>query len=380
MEDHFAFLLPIIMLTFGCAFLVVWRAGGRPAGEWGIAYLLNALAFAVPVLLARLPDDAQGIVADGLFAVAFGVYGRALLVRFGGPRLTPALVGLVALTIGASAYTVLVLDSLRAELVASDVGCALPVILALVMVRGRARHPVDRAILAISALVVLDNLVRTSTVLVTTSSDDLAAFMSSQYTFLMQATASVLGLVFGLTALAAVTLDVVEGYRDQAMRDALTGLLNRRGFDHAVRMGAPGRARPASVVTCDIDHFKRVNDRFGHAVGDRVIAGFAGVITASLPAGAAAARFGGEEFVVYLPRHDAAEAGRFADAVRLALAAHDWSGAGVDRRLTASFGVSAVQDAESSVHDALVRADRGLYDAKAAGRDRIMTRLAAAVS
>lgn len=125
-------------------------------------------------------------------------------------------------------------------------------------------------------------------------------------------------------------------------------------------------------MICDIDHFKQVNDRFGHATGDRVIQVLADTLTASLPRTAVTARFGGEEFVAFLPQASLAEAGIIAQALRARFAAQDWRPIGVDQQITASFGVASIFDTEDSAWAALKRADRALYDAKAAGRNKVV--------
>jgi len=156
--------------------------------------------------------------------------------------------------------------------------------------------------------------------------------------------------------------------------DPLTGLFNRRGFSElSNRMIAREEAagRPVTVLIFDIDHFKQVNDRFGHAAGDRVIASFAASITGNAPVDAPVARFGGEEFVLFLPGCDAAQAASTAEAIRIRFTLEGAKRAGLDHRLTASFGLSGVHAADQSVYDAVGRADRALYEAKNSGRDRV---------
>ena len=106
------------------------------------------------------------------------------------------------------------------------------------------------------------------------------------------------GIIMALTALAAVTVTVILRYREAAERDALTGLLNRRGFERAI--GWMDKSKFA-VITCDIDYFKRINDTLGHATGDRVLQDVAALLRSTLPENVHIARFGGEEFVACIP-------------------------------------------------------------------------------
>jgi diguanylate cyclase (GGDEF)-like protein len=155
----------------------------------------------------------------------------------------------------------------------------------------------------------------------------------------------------------------------EARTDPLTGLLNRRGFDeHATRelahLGRDGRS--IALVTFDIDHFKLINDQWGHVVGDRVLAHVARVLTRESRVIDVAARLGGEEFAVLMPGGDQATAAAFAERVRRALAATECSDV---PEVRASAGIAATA-APLDVQTMLERVDRALYAAKRGGRDR----------
>lgn len=166
-------------------------------------------------------------------------------------------------------------------------------------------------------------------------------------------------------------LEEARRLADQAARaDPLTGLWNRLHFESAGRIEETRAQRyglPLSVMMFDIDHFKVVNDRSGHLMGDRVIRAVAAVATGSLRSSDLIFRWGGEEFVVLLPveAHAAAEA---AEKLRLAVEATEIPGWG---RVTVSVGV-AQMDADKGLTECLQRADKLLYGAKEAGRNRTM--------
>jgi diguanylate cyclase (GGDEF)-like protein len=178
-------------------------------------------------------------------------------------------------------------------------------------------------------------------------------------------------------ALALGNARLRESLRRQSVLDPLTGLFNRRHFDAALKREL-ARARrknvPVSLVLVDIDHFKRVNDDYGHAVGDAVLRTIAQQLRLGIREGDIACRYGGEEMVLLLPECAAADAGTRAEAIRIALAAivpHP-EGEG-PQKVTASFGVAAypahAQDAEALFW----AADKALYRAKQQGRNRVMT-------
>ena len=180
------------------------------------------------------------------------------------------------------------------------------------------------------------------------------------------------------TATVAQSAPVLANLRNlaiaetRAATDALTGLPNTRACrDTLKRMAAhAGRAlSPLSAILLDLDHFKQINDRFGHGAGDDVLAAVGTVLQSTLRASDFAGRYGGEEFLVLLPDTDHHAAMVVAEKIRQAI--RQIRVERVDRPITASLGVaSCPRDARNG--DGLVRqADRALYAAKAAGRDRV---------
>jgi diguanylate cyclase (GGDEF)-like protein len=156
---------------------------------------------------------------------------------------------------------------------------------------------------------------------------------------------------------------------EEARTDALTGLLNRRGFDeHASVELAHARRedRLIAVVTFDIDYFKHINDEFGHEIGDRVLARIGELLAAQSRDIDVAARFGGDEFVVLLPGCTSAEAELFVQRVRGELAADHPPEL---PRVPVSAGIISTV-APTSIEAMLQGSDSALYNAKRAGRDR----------
>ena len=160
----------------------------------------------------------------------------------------------------------------------------------------------------------------------------------------------------------------------RALTDGLTGLPNRRAIDDTLKRMAAHALRtstPLGVVLFDLDHFKQINDLFGHEKGDEVLAAVGVATMSSLRASDFAGRFGGEEFILLLPDTDREGAVTVAENIRLALAGLDV--AGVSRPITASFGVAALPDDVDGPTVLLRAADRALYLAKSRGRNRVET-------
>jgi two-component system, cell cycle response regulator len=167
---------------------------------------------------------------------------------------------------------------------------------------------------------------------------------------------------------------LVEETQRQASTDMLTGLMNRRAFLPAVRAEVARGARygqELSVLLLDIDHFKMINDRFGHAAGDQVLAAVGSSLQRTLRITDFAARWGGEEFVVTLTCTNVDAARVVAERTRRAVEAlmiEDGHGARIP--VTASVGLASLQPNES-VDQLMDRADRAMYAAKYAGRNRV---------
>jgi diguanylate cyclase (GGDEF)-like protein len=158
----------------------------------------------------------------------------------------------------------------------------------------------------------------------------------------------------------------------QALVDGLTGLANRRATADALHAEAARAERlqtPLSLVLADVDGFKDVNDEHGHAVGDEVLKAFADVLRETVRESDVAGRWGGEEFVLLLPGADLDGALQLAERVRVGLAAQKIPSA-PDLRVTASFGV-AEYGGQSNSEQLVAAADRALYRAKRAGKDRV---------
>jgi len=369
--DNFAFLLPVTMTLFSVVFLAIGWSGQSASRAWGAAFLLGAAGFLAPIL--PLPVKLQSLFANAVFLASFFYYGEALLRHFRAPRITAPRLVFCLLVYGAIIVVVEGLQSLNLELAVSDTATAILLGVPTLMVIWRARSIVDRVLVVVAAVVVIDIVVRLLIFNVFIGmSDELAAFATSTYTYYMQVSVGVLSVCFALSALGSVAYETLERYRTDAERDPLTGLLNRRGFDAAVAAMPLAERQNGVVLTFDIDHFKQVNDNFGHASGDLVLAGLAELLRTHLPPGAVIARFGGEEFVALLRNMPLASGTALAQSIRADFSSHDWRFAGVGGTVTLCVGLAAVTARDGSLHDALARADRALYAAKSGGRNQVM--------
>jgi diguanylate cyclase (GGDEF)-like protein len=195
------------------------------------------------------------------------------------------------------------------------------------------------------------------------------------------------GLVNSMTFVAGFLLMIVNSFGflllckeddDRTMAllattDSLTGLVNRRAFferTDSARLLAARLRSPISLMMIDIDHFKKLNDRFGHATGDEALCVFADTARTALREHDIMGRLGGEEFALVLPGTDLEGAKQAAERLRSAVSAAVLPTSGNQYTMTVSIGVVVIGPNEH-INSALARADHALYAAKSAGRDRV---------
>ncbi|WP_245561408.1 GGDEF domain-containing protein [Actinomycetospora chiangmaiensis] len=167
--------------------------------------------------------------------------------------------------------------------------------------------------------------------------------------------------------------------REQSRRDSLTATWNRRYLDERLSTLRDGGSGTVCVALVDVDHFKLVNDTYGHAIGDAVLRALVGLmrteIDARVPDGFCA-RYGGEEFALVLPGPADADAVELCEAVRARIESHDWAAVAPELRVTASFGLACLSpDDEGGTCDGLLdHVDELLYVAKRTGRNAVAFR------
>jgi diguanylate cyclase (GGDEF)-like protein len=171
-------------------------------------------------------------------------------------------------------------------------------------------------------------------------------------------------------------IGVEDELRIQANVDELTGLLSRSAILDVLRRALARGARdktPLSILLADIDRFKHVNDTYGHAIGDAALRGIAELLNPGLRPYDEIGRYGGEEFLIVLPGCGAGEAHDVAERIRTYTEGHAIDTSAGSLELTVSIGAAtAVGDGDVSIDDLIVTADRALYEAKDAGRNRVV--------
>lgn len=182
----------------------------------------------------------------------------------------------------------------------------------------------------------------------------------------------IVGTILDITERKALEVKLA----DMAERDALTGLLNRRAIlAHLETQHRDRRQANQSLclLMCDVDHFKSINDRYGHGAGDEVLRQVAHLLCAHLREGDRVGRIGGEEFLIVLATADLEDARQVAERLRQQVARLEVNvGEGVRLSVTISIGLAQTRHQEEDWADVIARADQSLYAAKRAGRDKVI--------
>lgn len=180
-----------------------------------------------------------------------------------------------------------------------------------------------------------------------------------------------------LSLAAAFCGKSLESYMlyNASLEDQLTGLKNRRGFyNHFEKHVKPSMADfPASLIICDIDFFKKVNDTYGHNAGDAILKNVSSSLVKHSRIDDGVFRWGGEEFIVLLPRTNLDKASEVAERLRAEIASAVCNFEGIDLKVTMSFGVTQL-NSKISIEDNISKADERLYNAKETGRNKVVSK------
>jgi diguanylate cyclase (GGDEF)-like protein len=340
---------------------------------WGAAHIINAGGFALLTSRGALPNFLSIDVANALVLLGYGLTWTGARV-FDGRPMRPLLVLLWPLTWMLLCRIPAFADDVAARLIVGSTLLALLVLLTAEefwRARGEplmSRWPMIVVLLAQACALV----VRVPVILLSAAFGNDFVFNKLSFTLLA------FGTLLYTVVLAFLQLNMTKErtelkHKINSLVDPLSGVANRRAFlDGAATLFArqDGDREPLAVLLFDLDHFKQINDQFGHATGDAVLQIFATTATQTLGADILFARIGGEEFACCVPVGDIDEAFAIADRVRRNFAA---AAARFDRRFapSVSAGVTLGGDPQATVTERLAIVDRALYRAKELGRNRV---------
>ncbi|QUM71662.1 diguanylate cyclase [Sphingopyxis granuli] len=375
-----AFVLGINMAVagiFAVAFTVVAATNRSARGAWwlalgcgvgivnaGLEFLLRQQADPVPVSIA--------IFLVFLSALSFALIGVARHYRVEPPWTAMAAIWIVTVLLVPVVFS-MTYGSLSRLVLYQLPYFAMQALFGMMIWRSGRRQPLDLLLVVLQAVGATLYLLKPLFAMLVGTARTPQDYMATTYAAISQSGSVVVLIATGLVMLLVTMRDTTAEMIARSETDPLSGVFNRRGFERHAE-AALAREGRATLIAADLDHFKQINDSFGHAAGDGVIAHFAAMLTEAAPSEAIVGRVGGEEFAVLLPAALLSDGRLYAEAVRAAFASAELPMLGVDRRFSASFGVAQWMPPET-LPDLLHRADTALYRAKSGGRNRVCVAL-----
>ncbi len=376
-QDLFISLLnPVLSIVLSTAFFVLWsfRRENRYVLQLCICYLAVAIGFTLQSFDLGAGLAVSKVISNLLFFGALLLFVAAVATRQGVRVPWVASLVCIAAGMGGLLWFLFVQPYFPGRVFSVNYGLGALCIIAVMRLRQSSRRSViDRMIVLMAGLRAADFFIRPLLVALLSGVDaGRPPYLHSPYWLTTSLSVMVFSLLIALTLLTAVALDTINELQAESETDALSKLLNRRGFEQKAASVLQRSARngaPVTLVLADLDHFKSVNDRFGHAVGDQVIVEFAARLQAA-GSRAVVGRIGGEEFAVLMPSTDLVAGRLFAETVRGAFCSETVEGVPQGVKLTASFGVAGRFGGEE-LAPLMLRADEALYKAKQNGRDSV---------
>ncbi|MEQ1724504.1 MAG: GGDEF domain-containing protein [Sphingopyxis sp.] len=370
----FFWVVPALFALFAAAFAVV---GWHPAGTRNARWAAAGFAFAS---FGSIVDTQREFLPLGLGALSLPAHWAtmycllsAILVRHDlrFPR-GPLLVW-TALFVPALFYLLTFTPDYIWRILLMNVSVPILIMLALPGLWRAKRQAIDNALFVLLSAAVITYPIRIAVFFSLNQSREIGSVYGwSQYLVIFYLVIAVLGILTALAIMLATGMDIVAKHHAESSIDPLTGIGNRRAFDRWIEQDRAGTRNYGAILMVDLDKFKHINDRHGHAVGDEVLKTVASELQAKLGGVADVARIGGEEFAALIHAHSVPAAAMLAMAVREAIAAIRWPHPLGALRLTASVGV-AHRIENGDLREVLRRADMAVYQAKARGRNAAVT-------
>lgn len=362
---------PSVVVVFGIAFLAAWLSDRRRGYLRLLAIACALFALGASSQIMHWPPDTgfNAMVSGALYTSAVLVAVEGITRRSGRSLGFPVNLAIFAVFCGLLWYFFYVDRNVLVRIYVQNCGYGLVLCAGATLLRNLTNgRLVDRILFWTLLVFGLHFFPRTVLTVGLSPPGGERDFANSVFWQALQLSLAVLGTALAMAILAATVADLMDDLRRERDIDHLTGLFNRRGFESSIASSLQQDVRSASLILCDVDHFKSINDTFGHYVGDVILTGIGAILRETVRKCDVVGRLGGEEFAVFLPGASLSEAYECAERLRLAIA-HSSFDSLTDRAATASFGAASLREADD--WDGLYQiADERLYRAKREGRNR----------
>lgn len=364
-------LLNTSMSAIFCASLfVLWRHHHqfKYIGILGISYAVRSLCFGLFYFAFVLENPVLRLLANAFLMMSMLFLSIGLSNRRGQQPRYGVLLTISSIALGWLYYNQFIVPSLLARVITFNFAlAAVGLLMLLDVARHSDRTPVEQVLLGLIVVSCVGFLLRPVFLLASGLPKEQ---FEGAYWLVVSISDALICAMTAVGIFAVIASDVMDGIKSDAQIDVLSGLLNRRGFEPRAlnTLLRQTSTAPVAMILADLDHFKSINDRFGHSGGDRVIQRFSNVLREKALRNAIVARLGGEEFAVLLPPGKAGAASLFAEDVRSTFKEVAPGIVSGEAYPTVSFGIAIARE-EEDLHALMERADRALYKAKNDGRD-----------
>lgn len=374
----FFWLLPVTYAVISAMFFVTARLEKRHRTA-KIAALGFAVAFVAIVL-----DTQRALFPWWVFSLAVPLHWMVLvciadayLLRHNDRLPRIALVPLIAIGGAINFGCTFIIDSATIRVPNASIAAALIVAIATYKLARYHKGNLDRVVAFVMAANLICYVVR---IVMWFYLEQGTGYMRqsafSDYMTMFYFTSGIAMFATALLLMVTIITDIVARNQIEATMDSLTELLNRRGYDHVIAESRAIGDGFGAVIAIDLDDFKVINDRYGHAGGDQVLVQVAAILRSHCEYFGPVARMGGEEFLILVKRSHVAGAEILANTLRVAISGLRLINFPENFRVTASIGIANVM-ADGSIEDACRKADVALYAAKGSGRNRVVVSAAA---
>jgi diguanylate cyclase (GGDEF)-like protein len=369
MSSPFSYIVFSLMITsaaLSVIFFMAWRNFGRKdhALTWSFAFLAGTLQWLCVLQSNAFPTSEAYLLTENAFSMVLITLGlRGHCQRTECKRLPKNLLPYAVAVYALVAWHTVVEPHIGIRM------AIVPAYAAITLAKTRSAEWAAAAFIFLFALTqVVDSILAYAQ---GASGDETMRNLYLHVNFLTLPAAYMTMSMFIILMMAS---DLSADMKKIATRDQLTGLLNRRGFNEygGRAFSAARRAGTTlSVIMSDIDRFKYINDKFGHAAGDTALAHYAQLISESRRGEDVVARVGGEEFALLLPGTELRDAMALADQLCDKVGSTPMDLTSIGLPMTSSFGVATISEKDTSLDDMVRRADRALYRSKRAGRNQV---------
>jgi diguanylate cyclase (GGDEF)-like protein len=369
---YFILIVPVCLILMGSLLLICHYFFKAPTYLFwlGLGYIVPSFSLTAQSFMSNLQLTFSAPLLGGLYL--FGAWASAYTMALRKNASSHALVAffLIFITICLLVYYAFVDEQLWIRMLILNLSIATVESLVLVSIFKDDKQSdwLNKLVDYSYVFIVVYTFVRVIIIFFFLKNIEASMLVDSVWWLMMLAASIILSMWFAIVLLGTLVRDIILKLNDERCRDPLTHLLNRRGFYDAAKINLIDLPeKQYFLLMCDVDHFKKINDTYGHLVGDQILQSVGRLVSQHVSEKGLVGRFGGEEFIVLLQVEDLSDAYKIAERMRTAIETEQFLTQPI--LLTASFGLTQVR--HRNLASGIEAADKLLYVAKRRGRNCI---------